>query len=134
MQTMSTKHAKFSLGYHIIWCPKYRHQILKDSIGIELKRILAEICAHYEWKLVSLEIMPDHIHIFIQANPQTAPMEIAKTLKSISAVHLFSKFPNLKRRKFWGSGLWSRGTYYASMGQITEESVKKYIESQKTRS
>ena len=133
MQIMSTNHARFSLGYHIIWCPKYRHQILKDAIGVELKQILAETCVHYEWQLESIEIMPDHVHIFVQANPQTAPVEIAKTLKSISAVHLFNRFPKLKSRKFWGSGLWSRGTYYATVGHITEDSVKKYIETQKTR-
>lgn len=130
---MSTNHAKFSLGYHIIWCPKYRHQILKDTIEIELKQVLAETCAHYEWKLEALDIMPDHVHIFVQADPQTAPVEIAKTLKSISAVHLFNRFPKLKSRKFWGSGLWSRGTYYATVGHITEEVVKKYIETQKSR-
>ena len=130
---MSTNHAKFSLGYHIIWCPKYRHRILKDAVEVELKQVLAEVCAHYEWKLESLEIMPDHVHIFVQTDPQTAPVEIAKTLKSISAVHLFSRFPKLKNRKFWGSGLWSRGTYYATVGHISEEAVRKYIETQKTR-
>lgn len=130
---MSTSHAKFSLGYHIIWCPKYRHQVLVDAIEIELKQILAETCTHYEWILVSLEVMSDHVHIFLQADPQTAPAEIAKTLKSISAVHLFNKFPKLKSRKFWGSGLWSRGTYYATVGHITEASVKKYIEMQKIK-
>jgi putative transposase len=130
---MSTNRSKFSLGYHIIWCPKYRHQVLKDAVEVELKQVLAETCAHYEWTLISLEIMPDHVHLFVQANPQTAPVEIAKTLKSISAVYLFNKFPKLKKRKFWGSGLWSRGTYYASVGHITEESVRKYIETQKTR-
>lgn len=130
---MSTNHAKFFLGYHIIWCSKYRHQILKDAIEIELKKILAETCAHYEWKLETLEIMPDHVHIFVQTTPQTAPIEIAKTLKSISAVHLFNRFPMLKSRKFWGSGLWSRGTYYATVGHITEDLVRKYIETQKSR-
>ena len=84
-------------------------------------------------RIESLEIMPDHVHIFVQADPQTAPVEIAKTLKSISAVNLFNRFPKLKSRKFWGSGLWSRGTYYAMVGHITEEAVKKYIETQKSR-
>ncbi len=107
---MSKNHEKFSLGYPIIWYQKYRHQILKDATEVELKRVLAETCAHYEWKLESLEIMPDHLHIFVQANPQTAPVEIAKTLKSISAVHLFNKIATLKSRKFCRSGLGSRDT------------------------
>lgn len=133
MQIMSTNHSQYALGYHLIWCPKYRHQILKGSIEIALKQVLAETCSHYEWQLESLEIMPDHVHIFIQADPQTAPVEIAKTLKSISAVHLFTRFPELKKRKFWGSGLWRRGTYYATVGHIKESSVRKYIETQKLR-
>jgi len=130
MHKMSSAHAVFSLGYHIIWCPKYRHQVLTGSVKIELKRILAEACATYGWEIGALEVMPDHVHIFVQADHETAPGTIAKTLKSISAIHLFHKFPDLKGRKFWGSGLWSRGTYYSTVGHISEEVVKKYIEEQ----
>ena len=133
MLTLSREHAIFSLGYHIIWCPKYRHPVLDEAVAIELKHIIAQTCVVYGWKLQSIEVMPDHVHIFVQASPTTAPGEIAKTLKSISAVHIFNVFPNLKGRKFWGSGLWSRGTYYATVGHISEEVVRKYIESQKTR-
>lgn len=133
MKTLHSSHATHSLGYHIIWCPKYRHQVLKDAIEVELKRILSETCTHYGWELHELEIMPDHVHIFVQADHTVAPVEIAKTLKSISAVHIFNKFPKLKGRKFWGSGLWSRGTYYASVGHISEDAVRKYIQTQKER-
>lgn len=77
--------------------------------------------------------MPDHIHIFVQADHTTAPVEIARTMKSISAVYIFNKFPNLKQRKFWGSGLWSKGTFYASVGGVSSEAVKRYIETQKDR-
>ena len=95
--------------------------------------ISSELCSR-----VVKNIFPDSsgcfgIHIFVQADPQTAPLEIAKTLKSISAVHLFNRFPKLKSRKFWGSGLWSRGTYYATVGHLNEETVRKYIATQKTR-
>ena len=133
MQILTSSHAKHSLGYHIIFCPKYRHQILEGAIEVELKRILIETCKAYGWLCHSLEVMPDHCHIFIQTDHTTAPVEIAKTLKSISAVHLFNKFSKLKQRKFWGSGLWSKGTYYASVGHISEDAVKKYIETQKKR-
>ena len=133
MQILTSSHAKHSLGYHIIFCPKYRHQVLEGAIEVELKRILVETCKAYSWLCHSLEVMPDHCHMFIQADHKTAPVEIAKTLKSISAVHLFNKFPNFKQRKFWGSGLWSKGTYYASVGHISEDAVKKYIETQKKR-
>lgn len=133
MKIKATKHAKFSLGYHIVWCPKYRHSVLEGAVEVELKQILSETCAAYGWSLESIEVMPDHVHIFVEADPQTAPVNIAKTLKSISAVHLFNRFPRLKQRRFWGSGLWSRGTYYGSVGHISEDTVRKYIESQKTK-
>ncbi|HEY9783521.1 MAG TPA: IS200/IS605 family transposase [Leptolyngbyaceae cyanobacterium] len=133
MQILKSSHATHGLGYHIIFCPKYRHQVLEGAIEVELKRILAETCITYDWILHSLEVMPDHVHLFVQADHQTAPVDIARTLKSISAVHLFNKFPDLKRRKFWGSGLWSKGTYYATARHISEEVVKKYIETQKER-
>lgn len=99
----------------------------------EPKRIIAETCAVYGWQLQEMEVMPDHVYIFVQADHLTAPVTIAKTLKSISAVHIFHKFPKLKARKFWGSGLWSRGTYYATVGHISEDVIRKYIESQKLR-
>lgn len=96
-----------------------------------MKRLVSEICIHYEWSLEEMKIMPDHVHIFVQIDPSTRPVDVAKTIKSITAVQIFTKFPDLKRRKFWGSGLWSRGTYYGSVGQVNEDTIKKYIQEQK---
>lgn len=86
MQILSSNHAQPALGYHMIWCPKYRHHVLEGAVEIELKHILTEVCMTYDWKLHALEIMPDHVQIFVQADHTTAPVEIAKTMKSISAV------------------------------------------------
>lgn len=133
MKTTKSKHAVFSLGYHIIFCPKYRHRVLIGDVETELKSVLAETCTTYGWELREIEVMPDHVHIFVQAGHTTAPFEIGKTLKSISAVAIFRKFPNLKRKRFWGSGLWSRGTYYATVGHISEDAIRRYIETQKER-
>lgn len=133
MQIQASNHAVFSLGYHIVWCPKFRHKVLIGAVEVELKRILAETCTVYGWSLQEIEVMPDHVHILVQADHLTAPVEIAKTLKSISAVHIFKTFPKLKGKKFWGSGLWSRGTYYASVGHISEDAIRRYIETQKDR-
>ncbi len=133
MKTMRSSHAVFSLGYHIIWCPKYRHKVFSGAVADELKRIIQDTCSRYQWLLEEIEVMPDHVHIFVQANHLTPPVEIAKTLKSVSATQIFYKFPKLKSRKFWGSGLWSRGTYYATVGHISEDVVRKYISSQLDR-
>jgi len=85
-------------------------------------------------KIEAYEIMNDHVHLFIQVGPTDRPSDIARTLKSVSAVHLFTKFADLKGRKFWGSGLWSPSTFYGSVGKVDEEVIKRYISEQKTKS
>lgn len=132
MRKIHSNHAVFSLGYHIIWCPKYRHHVLDGAIATELKQIIAQTCAAYGWGLEAIEIMPDHVHLFITATPEEAPGTIAKTLKSISAVYLFEKFSKLKGRRFWGSGLWSPSTFYATVGGVSDAAIKDYIANQKT--
>lgn len=76
--------------------------------------------------------MPDHVHLFLQIHPTERLTDVVRTLKSISAVAIFYKFPNLKTNKFWGSGLWSKGTYYGSVGQVSQNTIVKYIENQKS--
>lgn len=132
MHRISENNCVHEIGIHLVFCTKYRKKIFNDLAEIELKHILSQTCAEYNWKIQALEIMPDHVHLFIQIGPNDIPVEISRTLKSISAVHIFNMFPKLKGRKFWGSGLWSRGTYYGSVGNVNEETIKKYIENQKT--
>ena len=131
MQQMSSAHAQHQIGLHLIWCTKYRHPILVGAVEVILKEIFAETCMHYEWQIQALEIMPDHVHLFLQIDHQTRPVDVSATLKSISAVKLFTVFSKLKRRKFWGSGLWSPSTYYGTVGQVNEQTIKCYIEQQK---
>lgn len=131
MHKNSKNHAIFSLGYHIIWSTKYRKEVLKDGIDIEIKRILSQVCAENDWELKEIEVMPDHVHLFVMADHTVAPVQIAQVLKSTSAIYIFEKYPEVKKRSFWGSGLWSRSTYYGSVGQISAETVTKYIQNQK---
>ena len=99
---MSRNHAVFSLGYHIICCPKYRLAVLEDAVAVELKRIIAETCCVYGWELQEIEVMPDHVHIFVQADHTTAPVQIAQTLKSISTVRIFHAFPKAEGAQVLG--------------------------------
>ena len=88
-------------------------------------------CFNYEYELLEMEIMPDHCHLFISAPPTVAPVDIIKTLKSISALHIFRTFPNLKSHKFWGTGLWSKGYYVGTAGSVSAETIQRYIQNQK---
>lgn len=131
MKTNSTKHSRYNINYHLVWCPKYRHQVLQGSKAAYLEQLLHNICQHYGYEILNMEIMPDHIHLFVSVKPYTNPTEVVKTLKSISAVWVFKKFPRLKRQRFWGSGLWSKGYYVGTAGTVSAETIKRYIENQK---
>lgn len=133
MQIEHSSHSVYELGYHIVWATKFRKPVLVDAVAIIARRIIAESCVAYGWKLKEIEIMPDHVHLFVRADPHTSPGEIAKTLKSLSAVRVFYEFPKIKKQKFWGSGLWSSSTYFGSVGHISEDVIRRYIQDQKTR-
>lgn len=127
----TTSHSKYNINYHIIFCPKYRHNVFKDELEYELSKCFKVICYSYGYKLIEQEIMPDHVHLFISAPPTVAPVDIVRKLKSISANEIFKGFPNLKKSKFWGSGLWSRGYYVGTAGTVSAETIQRYIQNQK---
>jgi putative transposase len=88
-------------------------------------------CRQYDWKIRAIEVMPDHVHLFLQIHHTDRVVDVVQTLKSITAVYVFQTYPKLKGQKFWGSGLWSRGTYYGTVGQVSQATIQKYIENQK---
>ena len=119
-----------NIGYHIIWCPKYRRKVLIDSVDIRLKEILIEKSKQIGCEIVIQEIMPDHVHIFVKANPTLAPPYIVQQLKGYSSRLLRQEFPKLKSRL---PTLWTRSYYCESVGHISEMVVRKYIEDQKNQ-
>jgi putative transposase len=131
MEIKKTDHSVYNLNYHIILVVKYRHPVLKGEIETFVGKRIVEICEEYGWEVLELEVMPDHIHLFVSAPPKFAPLTIASTIKSVVAVDTFNKFVGLKDAKFWGSGLFGRGTYYGSAGAVSAEIIKKYIADQK---
>lgn len=124
-------HCKFLLQYHIIWCPKFRFPVLQHDIETALKKVLYQISDTYQYEIKELEIMPDHIHLFISTKPTVAPSDVVRTLKSISAIELFKLFPDLKKFYARCGSLWSKGYFASTVGKISEETVKRYIQEQK---
>lgn len=133
LEIWSDAHNINSIGLHIVWCTKFRHSVLKDGVDVFVKNIIAQTCGDNDWAVRSMEVMPDHIHLFVQIHPTDCPVDVVRILKSVSAVAVFTKFPKLKGEKFWGSGLWSKGAYYGSVGQVSQETVERYIEEQKKK-
>lgn len=126
-------HCKFLLQYHIIWCPKFRFNVLKNGIDESLKSILFKISDRYGYEIKEIEVMPDHIHIFISTKPTVAPSDVVRTLKSISAIELFKQYPELKKFYSRCGSLWSKGYFASSVGNVSEEAVRRYIQEQKSK-
>lgn len=126
-------HCKFLLQYHIIWCPKFRFNVLKNGVDESLKEILLKISDRYGYEIKEMEIMPDHIHIFISTKPTVAPSDVVRTLKSISAIELFKQYPELKKFYSRCGSLWSKGYFASSIGNVSEETVRRYIQEQKSK-
>lgn len=130
-QYHSASHCKYLIQYHIIWRPKFRSSVLKGNVEDTLKLILQKICDDYNYSIKALEVMPDHIHIFVDVPQTVAPCDVVRTLKSISAIELFKAFPQLKRFYARCGVLWSKGYFVSTVGHISEATVIKYIEEQK---
>lgn len=130
-QYHSASHCRYLTQYHIIWCPKFRYNVLQNGVDTAIRRILCEICDKYNYSIKALEVMPDHIHIFVDCPQTVAPCDIARTLKSISAVELFKTYPQLKQFYARCGRLWSNGYFISTVGHISEATVKQYIEEQK---
>jgi putative transposase len=122
--------AIYNIGYHIIWCPKYRRKVLVDQIEVRLKELLIEISSSIDCVIETMEIMPDHVHIFIKCSPVHSPHYVVQQLKGKSSHILREEFPSLKTRL---PTLWTRSYYCESVGHISAATVEKYILEQKAR-
>jgi putative transposase len=129
-----THHAVYDLKYHLVWIPKYRKSLLLGSIEKRVKELFYEIAEEHDFEILAMELMPDHVHLFVSAAPKWAPGKIVSIFKNITSKIIFEEFPQVKK-KFWGGHLWSAGYYAASVGdKVTAEMVKKYIRHQRQTS
>lgn len=122
----------YNTGYHIVWSTKYRRKVLTGAVADELKAIFQAIANDKDFIIRKMEVMPDHIHVFVSAHPKIPVGYIYKMLKGISARKLFVRFPDLVN-KLWKGHLWNASTYVETIGHISEETVEKYIQDQKTK-
>lgn len=120
--------AVFSLKYHVVWCPKYRRSVLVEAVATRLRALLAEKASELAVEIHALEIMPDHVHLFIESDPTLCVAELVNRFKGFTSRVLRQEFPSLKSRL---PTLWSRSYYAGTVGAVSETTVKRYIENQK---
>jgi putative transposase len=124
----SNNNVVYVCRYHVVFCPKYRRKVLTPPIDERLKISLAEQIERWEQELIELEVMPDHVHLLVGCDPQFGIHRLVKLLKGYSAHALRAEFPALKRRL---PSLWTNSYFVSTVGGVTLETLKRYVESQK---
>ena len=119
----------YSCKYHVVWCPKYRRKVLTDGVDIRLKELLLSYAANMNVDILEMEIMPDHVHLLMEVDPQYGIHKAVKALKGYTSKVLRDEFPTLKRRM---PALWTNSYFVSTVGGAPLEAVKQYIENQKT--
>ena len=124
----SLNNITYSCKYHVVWCPKYRRKVLLGPVEVRLKDIITEVCAERDAQILELEIMPDHVHLLLDCDPQFGIHRLVKLLKGRSSFLLRGEFPHLKKRL---PTLWTNSYFVSTVGGAPLTVIKAYIAEQK---
>lgn len=120
--------AVYSCQYHVIFCTKYRRNVLSDIIASRFKDLVLKDQEAMNYKIIEMEVMPDHIHLLMDVNPKLGVYNAINHIKGFTSRELRKEFPELKTRL---PTLWTRTKFISTCGAVSLETVKKYIEEQK---
>jgi len=121
----------YSIQYHVVWCVKYRHEVLVGDVERSLHTILYKIAEDNRFQIIEYNANKDHIHLLLNCKPQHYIPDIMKAMKGVSARLLMKEFGDELRSKLWGGHLWNPSYFIATVSENTEEQIKTYIRSQK---
>ena len=129
MSYRKTSHGVYDLKYHLVWITKYRKGVLRGEIGLRLRELVRQTCAKLDVYIEKGHIAPDHVHLLVSVPPSVSVSKLMQHIKGRSSRKMLQEFGEL-RRHFWGRHRWARGYFAASSGNVTDEVIKQYIESQ----
>lgn len=124
----SNNNVVFSCKYHVIWCPKYRRNVIKSDVEFRLKQIIQSVCIECNAEIIQMETMPDHVHLLVEVDPQLGIHKLIKRIKGRSSRFLRLEFPHLRSRL---PTLWTNSYFVSTVGGAPLEIIKQYVEAQK---
>ena len=124
----SNNNIVYSCKYHVVWCPKYRRKVLVGDIEQRLKELIYEVAAEINVDIIEMEIMPDHVHLLMEVDPQFGIHRAVKTIKGKTSRVLRSEFASLRSRL---PSLWTNSYFLSTVGGASLSVIKQYIENQK---
>ena len=126
----SNKNIVYSCKYHVVWCPKYRRKVLINGVDLRLKELIKSVADEIHVDIIEMEIMPDHVHMLMEVDPQFGVHKAVKSMKGYTSRILREEFPSLKTRM---PTLWTNSYFVSAVGGAPlEEVIMQYIENQKT--
>ena len=128
MEYKSNNKVVYSCKYHVVWCPKYRRKVLVDGVDARLKELMDEICHKLRIDVIEMEIMPDHVHLLIEVDPQFGIHKAVKQIKGRTSRILRQEFIWLRSRL---PSLWTNSYFVSTVGGAPLSVIKQYIENQK---
>ena len=128
MRYKSNRNVVYSCKYHVVWCPKYRRRVLVNGVDERLKDIIREVCAEIHADLIEMEVMPDHVHLLVEVDPQYGIHRAVRLIKGRSSRLLRGEYPWLKSRL---PTLWTNSYFVSTVGGAPLKTVRQYIENQK---
>lgn len=120
-------HTVYDIQYHLVWVTKYRYKVLRGEVAERAREIIRQVCLSRDIKIVQGHISSDHVHVLVACPPELSPAKVAQFVKGVSSRKLQDEFPHLKKR-YWGQHRWARGYFCATVGLVTEDMIKDYIE------
>lgn len=129
MEYKSNNNVVYSCKYHIVWCPKYRRKVLTGEIETRLKEVIINTCLEIKVDIIEMEIMPDHVHLLVEVDPQYGVHKVIKLIKGRSSYLLRKEFKSLITKL---PTLWTNSYFISTVGGAPLAIIKQYIENQKT--
>lgn len=128
---ISKNHSKFLIKYHVIFVCKYRKKLLIGAVEYDMKQIMQNISDLSDFNIEVMETDKDHIHMMICSKPKLSPLQIVRRLKQMSTTAIWKRHENYLRHVFyWENTFWTDGYCVSSVGNVSQETIKKYIENQ----
>ena len=125
-------HTIWHCQYHVVWVPKYRFRVLEGGIGAEVDRSIRRLCQQLGGEIDELNVQSDHVHLLVMVPPKISISEFVGTVKGRTAIRVFNKFRELKKKPYWGNHFWARGYCVDTVG-LDLEKIRKYVKYQQER-
>jgi len=124
-----SSHVQYDIEYHIVWTTKYRYRVIVGKIAERTRKLVIQSCNSMNVNIIKGAIGKEHIHLLVSCPPSLSVSKLVQQLKGKTSRTLQMEFKELRKR-YWGRHLWASGYFCRSVGTVTRNIIKEYIENQ----